>query len=55
MELDQLYNISYPWLSFHYGSEEYDFEQGFELEDIWQRLDREKQKITMIYLQKLMI
>lgn len=57
MELAEIYNISYPWLSFHFGSEEYDFEQGFELEfikDVWHRLDREKQKATMIYIQKLM-
>jgi len=58
MELAEIYNISYPWLSFHFGSEEYDFEQGFEFElikDIWLKLDKEKQKSTMIYLQKLMV
>ncbi len=56
MELAEIYNISYPWLSFRYGSEEYDFEQGFELEfikDVWHKLDREKQKATMIFIQKL--
>jgi transcriptional regulator with XRE-family HTH domain len=57
MELAEIYNISYPWLSFHYGNEEYDFEQVFEPEyinDMWHSLDREKQKTTVIYLQKLM-
>lgn len=56
MELAEIYNISYPWLSFHFGSKDDDFEQGFELEfikDIWDGLDREKQKATMIYIQKL--
>lgn len=56
MELAEIYNISYPWLSFHFGSEELNFEQGFEpelLENIWDGLDREKQKATMIYIQKL--
>ena len=57
MELAEIYNISYPWLSFHYGSEEYDFEQGFDSEfikDMWCKLDREKQKVAVIHLQKLM-
>lgn len=57
MELAKIYNISYPWLSFHFGNEGYDFEQGFEPEyinDMWHSLDREKQKSTVIYLQKLM-
>lgn len=57
MELAETYNISYPWLSFHFGNEEYDFEQGFEPEyinDMWHSLDRERQKATVIYLQKLM-
>ena len=58
MELAEIYSISYPWLSFHYGNEEYNFEQGFEPEyinELWHNLDREKQKATMIYLQKLMV
>jgi len=57
MELAEIYNISYPWLSFRFGSEEYGFERGFEPEyinDMWHSLDREKQKATMIYLQGLM-
>jgi transcriptional regulator with XRE-family HTH domain len=57
MELAEIYNISYPWLSFHYGSEEYNFEQGFDSEfikDMWCKLDREKQKVAVIHLQKLM-
>jgi transcriptional regulator with XRE-family HTH domain len=57
MELAEIYNISYPWLSFHFGDEKYGFEQGFEPEYInglWYSLDREKQKATVIYLQKLM-
>jgi transcriptional regulator with XRE-family HTH domain len=57
IELAEVYNISYPWLSFHFGSEKYNFEQGFELEtieSIWEKLDREKQKTVMIYFQKLM-
>ncbi|MBL1142828.1 MAG: helix-turn-helix transcriptional regulator [Proteobacteria bacterium] len=56
MKLAEIYNISYPWLSFHFGSEETDFEQGFELElidNIWQKLDREKQKSVMVTIQKL--
>jgi len=58
MELAEIYNISYPWLSFHDGSEEYDFEQVFEseyLNELWEKLEREKQKAAMIYLQKLMV
>lgn len=57
MELAEIYNISYPWLSFHFGSEEHNYEQGFEfelIESIWQKLDSEKQKAAMIYFQKLM-
>ncbi len=57
MELAEIYNISYPWLSSRFGSEEYSFEQGFEpayINDMWHALDREKQKTTMIYLQKLL-
>lgn len=57
MELAEIYNISYPWLSFRYGSEECDFEQGFEpayINEMWHTLDREKQKVAVIHLQKLM-
>ncbi len=57
MELAEIYNISYLWLSFRYGNEEYYFDQGFEPEyinELWHNLDREKQKSTMVHLQKLM-
>ena len=57
MELAEIYNVSYPWLSYQFGSEEYNFEQGFDCEfinDVWNGLDRDKQKATMIYIQKLM-
>ncbi len=57
MELAEIYNISYPWLSFHYGWEEYNFEQGFDpefIKDMWCKLDREKHKVAVIHLQKLM-
>ena len=56
MELAEIYNISYPWLAFRYGNEDYTFEQGFELEcinNIWQKLDKDKQKAALIYLLKL--
>lgn len=57
MELAEIYNLSYTWLSFHYGSEENDFEQGFDpefIKDMWCRLDREQQEIAVIHIQKLM-
>jgi len=57
MDLAEIYNISYPWLSFHYGSEEYNFEKGFDpefIKDMWSNLDRDQQMLTMVYLQKLM-
>ncbi len=54
MELAKTYNVSYPWLSTHYGSEEHNFEQGFELfNELWDKLGKEKQKDIMIYTLKL--
>lgn len=55
LELAEIYNVSFPWLSIHFGNEEDTYEQGFELiNELWKKLDLEKQKATMVNIIKMM-
>jgi transcriptional regulator with XRE-family HTH domain len=55
--LAKLFNISYPFLMSHFGSQYHDFDQGIELEYLqqkWSSLDRDKQIATFNYVQTLL-
>ncbi len=55
--LAELFNISYPFLASHFGSQYHDFAQGVELEYLqqkWSSLPREKQIATFDYVQALL-